>query len=43
MKEKFILKVTSSILLFTMLSINTPIFALSKEETVYTKLDASRK
>ena len=43
MKEKSILKLTSSVLLCTMLTYSSPIFAYTKEETVYTKLDNSGK
>lgn len=38
--NKKILKITSSMLLCTMLAYTTPIFAYTKEETVYSKLNA---
>lgn len=40
MNNKKIIKITSGILLCTMLAYTTPIFAYTKEETVYSKLDA---
>lgn len=43
MKEKSILKLTSGILLCTMLTYSLPVFAYTKDETVYTKLDNSGK
>lgn len=43
MKEKNILKITSGLLLCTMLTYSLPVFAYTKDETVYTKLDISRK
>lgn len=42
MKEKNILKITSSVLLCTMLTYSSPVFAYTKDESVYTKLTNSR-
>ena len=41
MNKKSISKVTSAILLGTMLAYTSPVFAFTKEETVYSKLDNS--
>ena len=41
MNKKSITKVTSAILLGTMLAYTSPVFAFTKEETVYSKLDNS--
>lgn len=41
MKEKIISKVTSSVLLCTMVAYTTPIFAYTKDETVYSKIDTT--
>lgn len=43
MKEKNFLKITSGVLLCTMLTYSLPVLAYTKDETVYTKLDTSRK
>lgn len=43
MNNKLILKLTSGVLLFTMVAYTTPVFALTKDETVYSKLDTTRK
>lgn len=43
MNNKLILKMTSGALLCTMVAYTTPVFALTKDETVYSKLDSSRK
>jgi hypothetical protein len=43
MKEKKILKITAGLLLCTMLAYNVPVIAYTKDETIYQKLDASRK
>lgn len=43
MKEKTILKITSSALLCTMLAYTAPIYAFTKDETVYSKLDKNGK
>jgi len=43
MKEKTILKITSSALLCTMLAYTAPIYAFTKDETVYSKLDQNGK
>ena len=43
MDKKIVKKVTSSLLLCTMLVYTSPIFAYTKDETVYTKIDNSRK
>ncbi|MCI9365331.1 MAG: hypothetical protein HFJ54_01545 [Clostridia bacterium] len=39
MKDKTILKITSSMLLCTMLAYSVPMYAYTKDETVYSKLD----
>ena len=39
MNNKFLLKVTSSALLCSMLVYASPVFALTKDETVYSNLD----
>lgn len=41
MNNKVILKITSSMLLCTMFAYTSPVFALTKEETVYSKLDSN--
>lgn len=43
MNHKIISKVTSSVLLCTMMAYSVPIFAYTKEETVYSKLDTNGK
>ena len=43
MKNKIISKITSGILLFTMTAYTAPVFAYTKEEMVYSKLDNSGK
>lgn len=43
MDNKIVKKITSSMLLCTMLAYTSPIFAYTKDETVYTKIDNSRK
>ena len=43
MNRKLKAKITSSVLLCTMLTYTSPIFAYTKEETVYTKVDNTRK
>lgn len=42
MNNKLALKLTSATLLCTMVAYTTPIYAFTKEETVYSKLDNSR-
>ena len=42
MNNKMILKLTSSALLCSMFAYSVPVFALTKDETVYSKLDTSR-
>lgn len=41
MNHKFVFKLTSTILLGTLLVYTSPVFALTKEETVYSKLDTN--
>jgi len=43
MKGKIVSKITSGVLLCTMTLYTTPIFAYTKDETVYSKLDNTRK
>lgn len=43
MKEKIMKKVTSGVLLCTMAFYTAPIFAYTKDETVYSKIDINRK
>ena len=39
--KKFITKITSGVLLCTMITYTTPLFAFTKDETVYSKLDST--
>lgn len=41
MNEKVISKITSSVLLCTMFAYTTPVFAFTKDETVYSKIDSN--
>ena len=43
MNKKIITKLTSGALLFTMLTYTLPVFAYTKDETVYTKIDVNGK
>ena len=42
MKGKLITKITSSVLLCTMCAYTAPVFAYTKDETVYSKMDNTR-
>ena len=41
MNKKIISKITSSILLCTIIAYTTPVFAFTKDETVYSKIDSN--
>ena len=41
MNKKVISKITSGVLLCTMLAYTTPVLAFTKDETVYSKIDSN--